>query len=161
MASPWGTLLDPSLEQLTLLGSNGLACRWWWHDEVWILAFNPVNDLTSLDRSGMNRLLSFPRELCRILLIQSQIGLPMRFVRTMAVEAVFRKDRSDLQPKVDAFRLVCGLCKQPGRKQCGLENQPECCNAKSPQGAKCDLKLHVLDTVFCVFCVSMMKCRRD
>ena len=88
----FGSLGDPSLEEILLSGRQLLVGVWRRHQVVFVCRENPVDQGTGVRFAGDKRL-HRQRFLANV---ETQICLPMFGVGTVAVEAVVGKDRPDV-----------------------------------------------------------------
>ena len=88
---------DPPGEKLLLLGGELPIRRRRRHDDVVVRGMDPLEDRT---RAGISRD-DRPGGQRRVAVIEAQISLPLVAILPVAVEAVFREDRSNVAVEVD------------------------------------------------------------
>src|SRR5687768_3680240 len=100
MSLPLRPLLDPSLDQCDLLGLELLARLARWHDLVFVVSGNALEQrtVTRLTGDDDHRLIRLAEE--AFLRVEPQVGLALVLVGAVAGEAVFRQDRADVAIEV-------------------------------------------------------------
>ncbi len=89
------SLLDPGPEQVDLLGRQRLARIGRRHDLIRIVAGDPIHQIAGVRLAGNDDLFRM------ILEIEPQLRLACRFVRTVALVTIRRKDRLDVPIELD------------------------------------------------------------
>lgn len=95
MQTPNGTFIEPSFQEILLVRGNRLSRRRGRHNLVWVVAGDPV------PQRALERVSGNDDGASDGLVIESQVGLSVGCIGTVAMKTVFGQDRSYLEAEID------------------------------------------------------------
>ena len=122
MPLPGGSLFNPTSEHISLLLSQLLVRVEWRHSQVGIVRRDPRPGVAIIESVAAKG------QFDAVLLVQSQVGLAMVRIRTMALEAVVGKDGAYVTIELGCLLTLAGGGKRTANGQ----------NAKPPPDSRTD-----------------------